>query len=177
MKHFLSSKVLFPLFVCLAGFQFTVRANQVVYDDALENGWQNWSWATVNFSSASPNPVHSGNYAISVNCTNYQALYLHNTPFSSSLYTNLTFWINGGSGGQPLKVQATTNTVALNTSYTFTPAAGVWQQIIIPLSALGITNQPNMDGFFIQGNSSVQLATFYVDDISLVTNVITPGTN
>ncbi len=163
--------------IFLTTFSFIAKADQIVYDNALENGWQNWSWATVNFSSASPNPVHSGTYAISVSCTNYQALYLHNNPFNSSFYTNLTFWINGGSGGQPLKVQATTNQVALSASYTFTAPAGSWQQITIPLSALGVANQPDMDGFWIQGNSQGQLATFYVDDISLVTNAITPGTN
>src|SRR5208282_3883580 len=116
--------------------QLTARADQIIYDDALENGWANWSWATVNLANTSP--VHSGTYSISVSCTNYEALYLHNTPFNSSLYTNLTFWINGGGGGQPLKVQATTNQVALSAAYTFTPAAGVWQQVTIPLSTLGV---------------------------------------
>ena len=155
--------------------QLTAQANQVIYDDALENGWQNWSWATVNF--ANTNPVYSGTYSISVTCTNYQALYLHNDPFDSSIYTNLTFWINGGGGGQPLEVQATTNEVALNMAYPFTPTAGAWEQVTIPLSALGAANQPDMDGFWIQSNSSGQAATFYVDDVSLVTNAVIPGTN
>ena len=34
-----------------------------------------------------------------------------------------------------------------------------------------------MDGFWIQSNSSEQAATFYVDDVSLVTNAVIPGTN
>ena len=35
--------------------QLTAQADQIIYDDALENGWQNWSWATVpvSFYSAS----------------------------------------------------------------------------------------------------------------------------
>jgi hypothetical protein len=155
--------------------QLALFADQIVYDDSLENGWQNWSWATVNL--ANTNPVHSGMDSISVTCGGWQALYLHNTPFYSGLYTNLTFWINGGTGGQPLKVQATTNQNALSTAYTFIAPAGSWQQIVIPLTALGVANQPNMDGFWIMANTAVQLPTFYVDDISLVANPTTPGTN
>src|SRR5579859_1366975 len=175
-KYHLNGKELCRLLLCALVFPFVVRADQIVYDNTLENGWQNWSWATVNFSSASPNPVHSSPFAISVSCGANQALYLHNS-FSSSLYTNLTFWINAGSGGQPLKVQATVSGNALTNNYTFTAPAGGWQLITIPLSGLGVTNQPNTDGFWIQNNSSATLATFYVDDISLVTNAITAGTN
>ncbi len=176
VKYHLNGKRLCGFLVCALVFPFVVRADQIVYDNTLENGWQNWSWATVNFSSASPNPVHSSPFAISVSCGANQALYLHNS-FSSSLYTNLTFWINAGSGGQPLKVQATVSGNALTNNYTFTAPAGGWQLIAIPLSGLGVTNQPNTDGFWIQNNSSASLATFYVDDISLVTNAITAGTN
>ena len=35
-----------------------------IYDDALINGWQNWSWATVNLASAVP--VRRGPSAVSV---------------------------------------------------------------------------------------------------------------
>lgn len=62
-------------------------------------------------------------------------------------------------------------------AYPFTPTAGAWEQVTIPLSALGAANQPDMDGFWIQSNSSGQAATFYVDDVSLVTNAVIPGTN
>lgn len=164
------------LAVCiLLAATFCARADQVVYDDALENGWQNWSWAAVNLANTSP--VHSGADSISVSCTNYAALYLHQTAFNSALYTNLTFWINGGTGNQPLKVQATTNGVAPNAAYFFTPVANAWQQVVIPLSTLGVASVPDMDGFWIQENAAGPAATFYVDDISLVTNAVTSFTN
>src|SRR5271163_3692680 len=79
------------------------QTDQAVYTDALVNGWQNWSWATVNFASTAP--VQSGSDSISVSAGPYQALYLHQTPFDSSTYGNLVFWINGGAtGGQLLQV-------------------------------------------------------------------------
>ena len=36
----------------------------IIYDDALENGWENWGWATLNYTNTSP--VHSGSDSISV---------------------------------------------------------------------------------------------------------------
>jgi len=158
-------------------FQLAGRADQIIYDDALENGWQNWGWTLINYSNTAP--VRSGSDSISVTITNAnQAIYIAHAAFDSSLYTNLTFWINGGpTGGQQLLVQghangnpqASTNLPAL--------AANTWQQFRIPLDALGVANQPNMDGFWIQDRIGSAQPTFYLDDISLVTNAISAGTN
>src|SRR5258708_6639126 len=84
------------------------QSNQAVYTDGLNNGWQNWSWASVNLSNNAP--VHSGSASISVNAGPYQALYLHHAAFDSSVYASLVFWINGGpTGGQFLHVPAELN--------------------------------------------------------------------
>jgi hypothetical protein len=146
----------------------SAQVDQSIYTDSRQNGWQDYGWATINYSNASP--VYSGANSISVTCTgtNYQAIYLHHAAFDSSLYTNLTFWINGGgSGGQPLQVQATLSG-SPQPAYALSPlAANLWQQISIPLSALGADNQPNMDGFWIQNASGSTIPTFYVDAIVL----------
>jgi hypothetical protein len=47
----------------------------------------------------------------------------------------------------------------------------------LSLSALGVANQANFTGFWLQAEGSSTIPTFYVDDISLVTNVIIAGTN
>ncbi|HWW03279.1 MAG TPA: glycoside hydrolase family 44 protein [Candidatus Acidoferrum sp.] len=153
------------------------QSDQPVYTDSLQNGWANWSWATVNLNNSSP--VYSGTSSISITCTNYQALYLHHTVFDSTPYTNLTFWINGGaSGGQPLQVQATTNQVALTNHYTIVPPSpNTWQLVTVPLSTLGVAGVPTMDGFWIQSTTSSQLTPFYVDDITLVAGTTPPVTN
>jgi hypothetical protein len=142
------------------------QADQSVYTDALVNGWQDWSWATVNFSNTQP--VQSGADSISVSAGPYQALYLHHDAFDSSLYANLVFWIDGGStGGQLLQVQATLNGTA-QTVVTLPPlAANSWQQVTIPLSSLGVESQPNLDGFWIQDRSGTTQPRFYVDTISI----------
>jgi len=177
MKHFLSTKVLFPLFVCLAGIQCTTRADQIIYDDALRNDWQDWGWATINYNNSSP--VHSGSQSISVKITDssYQAIYIAHTPFDASPYTTLTFWINGGpKGEQELKVQGHANGNGLAITNLPTLTANKWQQFTIPLATLGITNQVQMDGFWIQDRTGSPQPTFYLDDISLGTNAISTNT-
>ncbi len=159
--------ILIPLLCCLA-IPALARAqtDQAVYTDALVNGWQNWSWATVNLSNTSP--VQSGSDSVSVSAGPYQALYLHQTPFDSSVYADLVFWINGGtSGGQLLQVQATLNGTAQTVVTLPALAANTWQQVSIPLSALGVQNQPDMDGFWIQDRSGTTQPAFFVDTISI----------
>lgn len=144
--------------------------SQAIYGDALENGWQNWSWATVNLSNTSP--VHSGHDSISVTAGPWQALYLANSVQYAYNFDAVTFWINGGPvGGQKLQVLG----LASETEQTAVPIgpleANTWQQITIPLSALGIAGRPDFDGIWIEDSTGTTQPTFYVDDISL-----TPGT-
>ena len=161
----------FKLFLLLIfAMQLTTPAKAQdlsIYSDSLQNGWQNWSWATTNLSNTSP--VHSAPDSISVTAGAWAALYLHaSTQVNTSAYTGLRFWINGGSaGGQLLQVAATLNGNA-QASYTLSALTTGWQQITIPLTSLGAANATNMDGFNIQDRTGTSQATFYVDDISLV---------
>ncbi|MBM3858533.1 MAG: alpha-L-arabinofuranosidase [Verrucomicrobia bacterium] len=147
-------------------------ADQTIYDDALVNSWQDYGWATLNYTNSSP--VHSGTHSISVTAGAYEALYLHHAAFATSGYSNLTFWIHGGtSGGQLLQVQALLNGSA-QPATNLPPLTTSWQQIVLPLAALGVANKSNMDGFWIQSRSGTSIPTFYVDDIQ-VTSVAPPA--
>lgn len=144
-------------------------ADQNLYDDSLQNGWSNWSWATTNLASTSP--VHGGADAISVQAGAYQALYLHHDAQAASGFTALRFWINGGpAGGQKLQVQATLGG-ASQPAYTLpAPAANTWTLVTIPLSALGVTTQTNFDGFWIQDVSGQSAnPVYFIDDVALST--------
>lgn len=144
-------------------------ADQNLYDDSLQNGWSNWSWATTNLASASP--VHGGADAISVQAGAYQALYLHHDAQTASGFTALRFWINGGqAGGQKLQVQATLGSVAQPAYALPAPAANTWTLVTIPLSALGVTTQTNFDGFWIQDVSGQSAnPVYFIDDVTLST--------
>lgn len=121
--------------------QLALRADQIVYDDALQNGWQNWGWATLNYTNTSP--VHNGSDSISVSMTAWQGIQLYHPNMDSTPYASISFWLNGGaSGGQHLQVYGLLNGGGASTTYALgSVAANTWQQFTVPLSALGVANQ------------------------------------
>ena len=157
-------------------FVFSVKAqsDQLIYTDSLQNGWENYSWATVNFSN--PQPVHGGTASVSVNAGAYQAIYLHHSSFSTDNYLSLNFWIHGGTaGGQRLQLQATSGGGAPQTAVQLPPlAANSWQQINVSLASLGVGTGATMDGFWIQDTTGGSQAVFYVDDLKLVGGIPPP---
>lgn len=141
------------------------QANLPIYSDYLVNGFQNWSWATVNL-----NATYSGSNCISVlDSTNYQALFLEHANFNLSPYTTLDFWINGGpSGGQKVQLGGLLD----GTNYVDFPLGtlktNTWQHFSIPFSSLGIANAANFSGFWIQGSVGTTQPIFYVDSIQIL---------
>ena len=167
----------------LAGFFAIASAraqnNLPVYSDQLNNGFQDWGWATHSYANTSP--VHSGADSVSVTIatTNYDGLQIcraAGTDLDSTPYTSLSFWINGGaSGGQQLKVYGLLHVGGLQNVGQFTTdlanlQTNTWQQITIPLSSLGVANKTNFTGFVIQSRIGAIQPTYYVDDIQLNAN-------
>lgn len=147
----------------------------MLYDDALTNGWLNYSFfGNYNFSETTP--VQSGSNAIGATYTQaYAGLYLHNnTKVNTSTYASVSFWINGGAtGGQNLQIKMRLNDVEQTpVILTPAPAANTWQQVTIPLSSLGVANATTLDGFLIQDNSGAVQSKFYVDNIMLVNGTV-----
>ena len=157
------------------GFRVFGQTDQPIYTDTLQNGWQNWGWASLNYNNTSP--LHSGADSISVTFvdTTSQAIYIEHNAFDSSPYASLSFWINGGTaGGQKLHIQG-----LLGGNYqpgvTLAPLpTNSWQHINITLAALGVASQPNFSGFWIQDSLGALQPTFYVDDITLLANTNPP---
>src|SRR5436190_11641131 len=112
-------------------------ADQTVYADSLQNGWEDWSWAAVNLMNTSP--VHAGADSISVSSINWQALYLHHTALNASLYSSITFWVNGGStGGQSVRVQAMRGGIAQVAVVLAPFPVNSWRQDTVSLASLGV---------------------------------------
>jgi len=147
------------------------------YTDALQNGWADWSYS-ITEDQASTAVVHGGSKSIRVVAQAWGALSLEHDAIDSSAYTNLTFWINGGpTGGQKLQVYAELTTGA-RPAVTLPPlATNTWQPITLPLTALGVANQPDFTRFSLQDRSGNGAAAFYVDDITLVGVRTTAVTN
>ncbi len=155
------------------GASLPAQTNLPIYDDALVNGWANWSWATVD--TASTAAAHTGTNSIAVTAPAWSALALRRAPFDSTGYGNVTFWINGGPiGGQTLHVAATLNDVGQSAGVNIGPlTANTWQQISIPLVSLGANNRPDFTGIWVQEWTGVNQPVFYVDDVVLTGSVPT----
>jgi Glycoside hydrolase family 44 len=174
-------RTLFWLSTLAVVFEFAVLADEVIYDDSLQNGWADWSWATVNRTNTSP--VYSGFYSISVTASNspsdWKALYLNVPAMDTGGFTNLTFWINGGAiGGQSVQAQGLLGNTAQSPVQIGPLPANTWKQINLSLTTLGVANQPNFTGFWLQAEGASPVPTFYVDNITLTSAPPPqPGTN
>jgi len=150
-----------------ATFNALGQAPLLIYSNNLVNGFQDWSWAPDNLENTSR--VHSAPDSISAEAANGEALSFYHNDINTTLYSNLTFWINGGQGGQILQVQGLTNAYDGPVGPTFSMSAlpaNTWKFIIVPLSSIGVGNVPNFERFWIQ-NISGTANTFYMDDIEL----------
>lgn len=158
------------------------QSNQIIYDDALENGWQDWGWATHNYANTSP--VFAGSDSVSVTVGAWQGLQIVHQDENSTPYGSVSFWINGGtSGGQKLQVYGLLDASGNLTSspgpdFTLAPLpTNSWVQMTVPLSALGVANHANFTGFVIQDRLGQAQPIFYVDNIVLVTNSTSGGSS
>jgi hypothetical protein len=154
----------------------SAASDLVVYTDALNSGWANWSWnTTTNFSATSP--VHSGSDSLAATFTAaWAGLYLAASPATdSSAYDTLQFWINGGSkGGQTIRVMLADGSYNLLTgSAVDVPVtAGAWTQVKVLLSDLGSPAQ--IGGIVWQESAGTAEPTFYLDDIGFINQGIVP---
>ena len=169
-KHILCGSVCAAMLLALTA---SAQSPLAIYTDGLVNGFDDWSWAAHNM--ANTNPVHAGTKSISVSAAanNYEAISFHHADFSTSLYTNFSFWANGGTnGGQLIQVYAELSAVG-QPAYQISPAlvANTWQQYTIPLSTLGVANKSNLSRINIQLRPGPN-GTFYVDDVQLGANPV-----
>lgn len=159
---------------CLALANVT-RADHAIYTDALQNGWENWSWSsTINFANTTP--VHQGTRSMAVTMTAaWAGCSLHRANLDTSPYESLVFWIHGGaSGGQRLLVFAELADVPQPSVNLPALTANTWQQITLSLTALGVAGKPNLTRINLQDRSGAAPATFYVDDLVLVSAASPP---
>jgi alpha-L-arabinofuranosidase len=137
-----------------------------IYSDALVNGWNNWSWASVNTGSTAT--VHTGSSAIAVTADGFEALYLQHAAMPTEAFQSLRFWIHGGStGGQTLNVVALRSDGQRPAVPIGPLAPGAWQEFTIPLAQLGVADVEDLSGLWLQENAGITQPTFYVDDIHL----------
>lgn len=138
-----------------------------IYTDAVATGWEDWSWGGVTRVFTNTAPVHSGAASIAVTYTEgWSGLKLSRFDgVDVSAYDTLRFWVHGGAaGGQQIEVEVGLgdNVVAV----TFTPAAGVWTQVDLPILGLGSPRQVRSLQWFNSTPGGQPI--FYLDEIVFV---------
>ena len=133
----------------------------VIYNDALGDGWQSWSWATVTMQ------VPAGNVQpIKVEGGPWSGLALHHAPIYTKGYSKITFYINGGvDGGQTLAVKVDVDGKALDKSVVIQPKAKTWSPVSVSLKDIG-GQDVNIDGILIQGQADAY-KPYYIDKIQI----------
>ncbi|HTG32323.1 MAG TPA: glycoside hydrolase family 44 protein [Thermoanaerobaculia bacterium] len=158
-------------FVLLAGAP-AGAAVQVVYDNALRNGWQDWSWAAHNLAQtlvfqSAPKAISWEPDAVG---GDWQGIYFHSDTGAADPavadFTAVRFWINGAGGGQAVRLAIYQNNVEVG-SRDLTPLPAGWTQMTVTWAELGVA-APAFDGIIFQTNANADQAAAYVDDLELV---------
>lgn len=143
-----------------------------IYSGRFDNGWgDSWSWMP---RHATNNPVYTNNSVYTpsnamalVPSGQWQAWWLKaGANLDTSIYTNLTFWLNGGAnGGQSIVVSGETNGTGLAGTWVTAPT-NQWRQITLSLATLGLQQVTNLTGFQFGNGTATQ--PFFIDDLRLV---------
>jgi hypothetical protein len=131
----------------------------VAYDDGLQNGWQNWSWAKVQLAVPA-----GGAKPIKVEGDPWSALALHHDAFSTQGLSKLTFSINGGTnGGQALLIKAMVDGKPVDSNFQIVAKAKTWALVEVPLKDLGVEGK-TIDGISVQGQAN-SYSAYYITRI------------
>ncbi|MBK8229056.1 MAG: hypothetical protein IPK72_00440 [Candidatus Eisenbacteria bacterium] len=147
-------------------------ADLVVYDDALRNSFEDWSWATHSLTESGTR--HSGTFAVSMRAKSWEGVFFHLAGgFSAAELDTLEFWVNGGSIvgadlGLVLQWNGSNRGSGIIDPYVEggqVPTQG-WARARVPLAALGVSGG-QVDGIIFQAWSPADQGTLYLDDVAL----------
>jgi len=135
----------------------------LVYDTALGDGWQNWSWAktelSVELSGSARKPIR-------VTAGPWQAMYLHHEPFNTAGLKKLSLLIQGSAPDGEVRVFALADGKIIGEGYLVKLSNTGWKLVEQPLSVLGAEDKV-IDGLWVQNASAADLPKFYVTEIKL----------
>lgn len=137
----------------------------LIYDDQLRNGWEDYSWCEADWKTSQP--VHGGAHCITTKAGPWQALFFHHEPFNSARFKKLSLWIHGGDGLKKLSLAATVKGKP-RPSVTLSVPGGGWTEVVQSLETLGVAGDSSFDGFWVQDATGTSQGDFYVDDIRLL---------
>ncbi len=150
----------------------------IVYDDALRNGFLDYSYGVpADFDFASTVAVHSGAASIAFVGDNFNAVSFARPGQSvaTSQYPTLHFWVHGGAvGGQKLRLYLQNNSVIVAQapldSYIAggALAAGSWREVTVTLGQAPLSYSGSFDRIDLQSDVSGGQPVLYLDDVVLL---------
>jgi hypothetical protein len=140
------------------------QANAIIYDDALANDWDNWSWSsTLNFSNTSS--VQQGTHSLRSEQQGWGGVSLrHTNGITPHSGTTLNFSIYSAAANAIKVYIQTTDNSAESGNYTFNTTANQWQSVSLNMSQMG--NPSAIKRINFQNNSAGNI-TYYLDNVRL----------
>lgn len=124
-----------------ATFQSSSPSTVMIYDDALGNGWSDWSWsATIDLAGTSP--VKVGSYAVNATLGGWGAFSpaCMAGPINTFGYQGVRFWIHGGTGSDKILRFTTASDVDnsnVSSAVDVTAIADTWTEVTVTIDQLG----------------------------------------
>jgi len=146
-----------------AAAQAAATTPMIIYDTALQSGWQNWSWAKTELSLEIGG---SARKPIKVEAGAWQALYLHHDPVSTSGYNRLQMLIQGSTPDGQVRILALVNGKPVGEGHLLKLGNTGWTKVGTPLADLGVEDKA-IDGIWVQNATASDLPKFYVTEIRL----------
>lgn len=145
----------------------------VIYGDALNVAWANWSWGLAagspNFNNTTPRQVGTRSMAVTM-ASDWGGLSLRTaTPVNPASYPGgIRFWIRAGAGGASIQVYGqTTDGGPATPAKPFDLPANTWQQLSVSWAELGNPSALARLTFQDRGLRAGRNYTFYLDDLKL----------
>ena len=152
-----------------ATFRSNTSPEVVVYDDALGNNWNDWSWGGT-FDLSGTSFVHEGTKSVNVTLNGWggfsPSLSSNSEAIDTTGYKEIGFWIYGGSENKNIDFSTEDEGEQSSSTVVITAVAGTWTQISISMEQLG--NPLNIKRLKFFNNSSDGLSMFTLDDIRLI---------
>lgn len=149
----------------------------LLYDDNLQNGWQDFSWGTVDF--AHTGNVHSGTRSVRFDAHSFQGLSFARpaAPVSTAQFPELRFQIRGTAGGENLRLSLQSGGT-LHANVPLAPlvsgggiAAGAYREVRVRLDQPPISYSGSFERINLQDDAGATAAnpqTVYVDQVELL---------
>ena len=158
-----------------ASFKSNVAPELFIYDDALGQGWEDWSWnGAIDLSSTSP--VHGGTHSATITLSGWGGFSPSRSITADAIdtfgYSGINFWIHGGNTNKQINFSTENQQGQSSNTVIITAEANVWTEINVSLETLGNPATLNRLNFF--NNSASSLSSFSLDEIRLVPAALAP---